>query len=318
MQHKARLIGLPKLQPIVTILVATCNGQLFLEEQLLSIESQTWPNVDLLISDDGSSDSTLEIASSFVQGWKKGKVVIIGGPQEGFAENFRSMLLNDNVNGDFVAFCDQDDIWKPEKLSNAINVLSEAEPGQPMLYCSRTRFYPDGGKIRMSPHFRKPPSFRNALVQSIAGGNTMVMNRVAFDLLRESARRTSFVSHDWWAYLIVTGCGGRICYNPQADILYRQHGTNLVGANSTFMARVDRVRMLLNGRFRHWTEVNLAGLDLCVDMLTPKARKRLMDFRDVRHSSLIKRLRALRKSEVYRQTFFGQVGLKVGCALGLL
>lgn len=298
--------------------MATCNGQSFLEEQLQSIEAQTWPDIDVIISDDGSTDSTLEIASSFAQSWQKGRIYIANGPQSGFAENFRSLLLNGNVDGEYVAFSDQDDIWKPEKLSKAVEALAQADAGQPALYCGRTEFYPYPDKNKMSPLFKKPPSFRNALVQSIAGGNTMVMNRVAFELLRESARRTSFVSHDWWAYLVVTGCGGWVFYSSEPDILYRQHGTNLVGANNTFSARVDRFQMLLNGRFRQWTDANLAGLDLCLDMLTPKAKSQLLEFHNVRHSSMSRRLSALRKSGVYRQTFCGQVGLSVACALSLL
>ena len=85
----------------------------------------------------------------------------------------------------------------------------------------------------MSPLFRRPPSFRNALVQSLAGGNTMVLNRPARDLVALASRRARFVSHDWWAYLLVTGAGGAVHYSAKPLVRYRQHAHNLVGANTS-------------------------------------------------------------------------------------
>lgn len=298
--------------------MATHNGQPYLEEQLRSLEAQSWPSIDLIVSDDGSTDATLDVVASFASGWKKGRMNIVSGPETGFADNFRSLILNGDVAGDYVAFCDQDDIWKPEKLANAVAMLAREKEGKPALFCGRTELFPCKDKRQMSPLFKKPPSFRNALVQSIAGGNTMVMNRTAFDLLQESVRRTGFVSHDWWTYLLITGCGGWIHYSKEPDILYRQHDLNLVGANNTAFGKIQRIRMLLRGRFRGWTTANLAGLDLCVDLLTPKARQQLATFKEVRQGSLFNRIRALRNSGVYRQTHSGGITLVVACAFGLL
>ena len=96
----------------------------------------------------------------------------------------------------------------------------------PALFCSRTRIITaEGEPAGFSPLFSKKPSFRNAIVQSIAGGNTMVMNRAARDIMLEASRRTGFVSHDWWCYLILTGVGGIVHYSPTAKIGYRQHPT---------------------------------------------------------------------------------------------
>src|SRR5690606_17695974 len=118
----------------------------------------------------------------------------------------------------------------------------------PALYCTRTRTVSEeGSTVGLSPLFAKPPGFRNALVQSIAGANTMVMNRSAWRLVREASRRTSFISHDWWCYLIVAGAGGVVRYSPVARIGYRQHAKNLVGENNSWRARMSRLSHLMKG-----------------------------------------------------------------------
>src|SRR5690606_26251104 len=100
------------------------------------------------------------------------------GPGRGFSENFRSLIKRPAETA-FLAYADQDDVWKPDKLSAAIARIEQAGPG-PVLYCSRTELIDqDGAPLGMSPLFSRPPDVRNAILQSIAGGNTMVMNRAA-------------------------------------------------------------------------------------------------------------------------------------------
>ncbi|TDH39454.1 glycosyltransferase family 2 protein [Pseudohoeflea suaedae] len=298
--------------------MATYNGAQYIEEQLKSLETQTWPSVDVVISDDGSTDRTLEILEAFSRRWKKGRVTIARGPQAGFAENFRSLINGADVRGPYVCFSDQDDIWREEKLTEAVNWLAAQPIPMPALFCGRTQLFPDPGRHSMSPPFSRPPVFRNALVQSIAGANTMVMNRAAFELLRTASARTSFASHDWWTYLLVTGAGGRVFFSQVPYVLYRQHEGNLVGANTTLSSRITRLRMLFNGRFRRWTDLNLAALDLCIDLLSDDNRKCLSTFRQARDRSLHLRMLNLWRSGVYRQTVFGQASLYAACMMRLL
>ena len=101
--------------------------------------------------------------------------------------------------------------------------------------------------------FGRRPCFSNALVQSVAGGNTMVMNRAAFDLLRKTSQRVSYVSHDWWAYIVVTGAGGAVRYVEDSGTRYRQHKGNLVGANRSLVSHSQRAIALINNRYREQT-----------------------------------------------------------------
>lgn len=303
---------------LVTVLMATCNGERFLAEQLDSLEAQTWGRIDLVVSDDGSRDRTAQEVETFSGRWTKGRLEVAEGPCGGFAANFRSLIVNSPVHGEYVAFCDQDDIWRPAKLERAIEWLAAQPADTPALYCGRTQTLSADGNTAMSPLFPRAPAFTNALVQSIAGANTMVMNRKAFELVREAARRTHFVSHDWWSYLIVAGAGGTVRYCAEPDVLYRQHEHNLVGANNTWRARMSRLKFLLSGRFGTWSAANLTALDQCRDLLTPQALACMDAYRQARRGPLFSRLSNLKKSGVYRQTWYGQVSLVMACILGLM
>lgn len=247
--------------------------------------------------------------------WRKGDLHVLQGPGQGFAENFRFLMTRAEIDADYYAFCDQDDRWDEAKLATAIEWLSQ-RGDRPALWCSRTRLISaDGADLGHSILFARPPSFRNALVQSIAGGNTMVMNRKARDLLLEASRRTSFVSHDWWSYQIVTGAGGDFHYSAKAWTAYRQHPGNLVGGNNAWQARLARVRQLFRGRFNRWNECNLAGLQQCEDLLTPDAVSAMRQFARARSAPLPARLLSLRRSGVYRQSALDQISLYAACII---
>ena len=302
----------------MAILLATKDGARFLTPQLESLETQTWPKIDIYASDDSSIDETWEILNRLALTWRKGTVRLLRGPSLGNpAENFRSLMLRLDQPADFVAFCDQDDIWLPQKLELAISAIGRT--GTPTLHCSRTKLIEERAEtIGMSTYFPHPPGFRNALVQSLAGGNTMVMNWSAFRIVRESCGRTSFPLHDWWTYLIVSGAGGKIIYSPTPDTKYRQHPLNALGSNLGLAARLRRLGYVFAGQWRSWNERNLAALMACHEMLTGEAKISLALFVEARRGSLWHRLAHLRKSAVYRQTWGAQLMLYVACICDLL
>ena len=303
----------------VAILLATKNGAAFLDDQLRSLAAQAHPLIDIWASDDGSTDGTLAILSDWRGRWNKGSFGIREGPGSGFADNFRTLICNEAADADFFAFCDQDDLWQADKLATALAWMRTRDASLPLLFCSRTLTISQSGDvIGMSPLFSRPPSFRNALVQSLAGGNTMVLNRAARDLVARASRRARFVSHDWWAYLLVTGAGGVVCYSPKPLVRYRQHAENLVGANTSWKARLARLRLLFGGQFARWTEMNLAGLEKNRDLLTSDATAALELFGRARKRSLLASMASLRKSGVYRQTLKGTLALWAALASGLM
>ncbi|WP_157289007.1 glycosyltransferase family 2 protein [Devosia marina] len=302
----------------VAVLLATYNGEKFLDEQLASIHTQTYPEIDILVSDDGSTDATKSILRQWRQRWTKGKISIKDGPRQGFSENFRSLLVR--TPGSYTAYCfaDQDDIWLPHKIERALSMLDAAAPG-PALYGSRTRLVDERGTpIGLSPLFTRPKSFENALVQSMAGGNTMMLNPQAFALLAESSHRASFVTHDWWAYMLVTGAGGTAIYDPEPSLLYRQHAANIVGKNSGVIATFRRLGGVMSGQFRDWASANIAALETCEDMLSPQALSTLMRWKQVHEARPPVGLRALRQAGVYRQNVRGNIMLYLAALMGWL
>jgi hypothetical protein len=152
-------------------------------------------------------------------------------------------------------------------------------------------------------------------VQSIGGGNTMVFNNRTRDLLR-IAGPNSAVTHDWWAYIVVSGCGGTIFYDSEPKLRYRQHSTNVIGVNSSWGGRIARLRMLLNGRFRNWNDANITSLEPLLDHLTPESRRTLQEFQSARNANFLHRLLKFKKCGIYRQTSFGNLSLFAAAILG--
>jgi glycosyltransferase involved in cell wall biosynthesis len=306
------------MAPRIAILLATYEGARYLDAQLGSLAAQDVERMDVRIGDDGSTDATIPLLEAWRARWRKGSFDIVRGPGKGFAENFRALLLTPLPGADYVGYCDQDDVWDTDKLKVALGALQRMGEG-PALYCARTRLVDAAGRpLGLSPLFSRPPSFRNALVQSIAGGNTMLLNRAAFKLVSEAAGRTTFVSHDWWSYQIVTGAGGSVHYDPAPHLDYRQHGGNLVGNNLSPRAQLTRLFMVLRGRFARWNDANLVALERCSDLLSKDARQAIAAFREVRAAPLRGRLAALRKAGLYRQTTLGDVALAAAAVLGKL
>jgi hypothetical protein len=241
------------------------------------------------------------------------------GPKTGFATNFLLLTCNASIKADYYAYADQDDIWEKDKIARALQWLESIPTDIPALYCSRTRLIDKcGTEIGLSPLFTKPPSFTNALVQNIGGGNTMVFNSAARALLQEAGEKLPVVSHDWWAYLLITACGGKVFYDTHPTVCYRQHEKNMVGMNSSWPARLKRIKMLWQGRFHDWNDGNINSLESMLHRLTPENQKILKLFSIARKSSLLRRIMLLKRSGIYRQTLLGNLGLVAAAILGKL
>ena len=301
--------------PLVAILMGARNGERYLPEQLQSFIDQTYTNWSLHVSDDGSSDGTCEIVRRFSDDLQN-SVTLRSGPQRGFSRNFMSLVCAPDITGRYFAFSDQDDIWSKDKLERALNWLKTIPEGLPAVYCSRTETVDAAGRhLGFSPLFTKSPRFKNAIVQNVAGGNTMVFNASARSLLA-AVGDVDVVAHDWWAYQIVSAAGGSVRYDPQPSIKYRQHANNLVGSNNSMRARLARVRMLFADRFVKWNDLNLRALLMLRSRLDPINLDVLDQFILARKSpNPIVRLWHLHKSGVYRQTLLGNLGLVVATIL---
>src|SRR5687767_13263616 len=109
--------------PLVSIALATFNGQRFLAEQLDSLLRQTYSNLEIIISDDGSTDATVNIVASYAAAYPHIFVYRNTG-EKGVASNFQHAIRQ--CKGDLIAFCDQDDIWLPGKIEKLVKEIGDA------------------------------------------------------------------------------------------------------------------------------------------------------------------------------------------------
>ena len=303
-------------EPSVLILMGTFNGERFIREQLDSIEAQRHKNWKLVISDDGSTDRTLEIARQWASEIGEGRVVFREGPRKGFPQNFLSMACDPNLIADFYAFSDQDDVWMEEKLLAAIYVVQKHEHGSSVqnkrqiasseadlfLYCGRTAYVGEDLKIyQYSRRFTKPPSFANAIVQSLAGGNTMLFNHRLKKVL-ERVGVVPTVSHDWWLYQLVTGAGGQVFYDEKPYILYRQSRHTLVGENQSLGAKYRRVRMSLAGLLRKYIDQNISCWEGAEKYINTENKKIFKNFKECRDYNIFKRIFYFWDLGIHRQS----------------
>ncbi|MEM9255501.1 MAG: glycosyltransferase family 2 protein [Pseudomonadota bacterium] len=294
--------------PAVAVLLCTFNGGNYLQEQLDSISRQKDARVSIHVSDDGSRDATRVVLDEFHERWREGELRVSQGPRRGHVANFFSLICAP-IDADYYAYADQDDIWDSDKLSRAIDGLAEVPADLPAIYCSRTRLISEGGAvIGLSPLFKRPPQFANALIHNVGGGNTMVMNKAAMQLLR-TVGPVDVVTHDWWTYMLITGAGGEVIYDSEPSLLYRQHDDNLIGSDMSLLARVTRFRKALGGRNREWNRKNVGALQKARHLLTRENRQILDAFCQARDARLVPRILGMWRSGVYAQSGLGNLAM---------
>jgi len=224
--------------PAAEILMATYNGEKYLREQIDSIVIQTNSNWHLTISDDGSSDLTSEIVDEYVSRYPDKITRYESGKCFGNARDhfFHLMCV---CKADYMFFCDQDDVWYPDKLDKMMNVMIGVERGQsqkvPLLVFS-DQTPTDEKKKPLSPslmryqqQYFEEIDYRALLMQNIVTGGAMVINRALADLASCCIDHTQAIMHDWWL-AVVAARFGNVIYMDESTGIYRQHGKNSVGA----------------------------------------------------------------------------------------
>ncbi|MCD7824539.1 MAG: glycosyltransferase [Clostridiaceae bacterium] len=204
----------------VNILLSAYNGETYLEEQVKSIIRQTYTNWKLYIRDDGSSDNTVAVLERLRAKYPD-KIVYWRGENIGFGKSFLE-LLEKAEEGDYWAFCDQDDVWLPDKLFWAIEWLEQHESREiPILFHSAftntdEALNPQGDYL--------PPDYRYDFIRSITDCLHMGFSEVINAKLREmmlQGDRSVLTTHDHWAELLVMEFG-HAEFDPRAATLHRR------------------------------------------------------------------------------------------------
>lgn len=307
--------------PDVVIVMCTYNGGRWLRAQLDSFAAQDLTNWALVVSDDGSSDDSCDIVRAFAQDHRvtlhmaAHDQTTLAPPQRATRNYMQTLMRADLPLGPdtYLAFADQDDIWRPDKLSHAMASL-RASDAPVALYGGQSRHVrEDGTPLAFSRSPRRAAGLKNALVQNVVSGHAAMLSPQAVNRLRDAGLPDGIWYHDWWIYLLISATGGTVLVDDHVGLDYRQHDTNVMGAGRGSSARRRRLIQIFNGEYGQWMRANLAALHSCDAPLTPDART---NFAALRHSADAPiRASALWRSGAYRQRALETLCLYIASSL---
>lgn len=233
----------------IDILLATYNGEKYLKEQLDSILNQTYKNIKLIISDDGSKDSTKEILKEYEE---KDKRIEVHYQEKnlGYIKNFEFLLKQ--VESDIYMLSDQDDIWLPEKVEKTYEVLKNqkadlvfgdlevVDQELKTIYPSFNEFMLLNCKIK-----KYIGSYQINYLYNCVTGCTIMSKKEWIETMLPFPSKSKYVAHDHWIGVILS-LNGKLAYMPEKYIKYRQHGNNEIGTNkiSHKFTKLEQVRKL--------------------------------------------------------------------------
>jgi len=241
-----------KKQTRVAVLLASYNCNKWLPAQLTSIVEQSGIDLIIFVSDDCSLDSSLKYLQKFAGTNCEVRLLPQTTPSGSAGQNFYRLIREVDFSGfDYIAFSDQDDVWLPNKLGRACEQLTLAKADG---YSSNVlAFWPDGSQKFIDKS--QPQKKYDFLFESAGPGCTFVItpwlaNEVKQHLIRTGAVASSVVLHDWLTYAVCRGNDKYWVIDAVPSMMYRQHDSNVLGANKGFKAFSARVLKVKRGWYR--------------------------------------------------------------------
>lgn len=245
----------------VTILMATYNGEKFLEEQIQSIISQSYKNWKLIIRDDCSKDSTINIIERFIQ--KDNRISLVKGSSNiGQIRNFNE-LLKIAINNKYIMFSDQDDVWKNDKIELTLNSMKNVESikgvDEPILVYTNLAYVNKELKYLGNKNIKVENRSLNVLLgYNYVWGCTMMINNSLSKIVFPISEKAD--NHDYWIALHAQLLG-TIYHLNEETILYRQHESNVTGGinNSSLYGKIKRSK----SKIKSFTKQIEQNMDFC-------------------------------------------------------
>ncbi|MFH1195306.1 MAG: glycosyltransferase family 2 protein [bacterium] len=239
----------------IDILLATYNGEKYLNQQIESILNQTCRDWRLLIRDDLSTDNTINIIKNYTSKYPD-KIRLIEDDKGhlGLARNFGALL--EAAQSEYIMFCDQDDIWLPNKIELIINVMKAAQqrnPDLPILVHTDLRVVDENLNVIADSFWKlvgidpqTANNLDNLIIRNAVTGCAMMINRKAKEISTPLPAEVKI--HDWWIAMNVAKAG-KILFVPVPSSLYRQHGGNVISAGRKKTFRLSDCK---NGIVNHY------------------------------------------------------------------
>ena len=224
----------------IVILMAAYNGVPYIGEQIDSILCQTDENWHLTISDDGSTDGTDKIIDEYVRRYPDRVQRVYSGRRFGGAKD-HFFWMTEQCDADYIAYCDDDDTWKADKLEKLRKAIQDAEArlgsDTPILVFSDQTVTDEKlntlapSLMRYQKQYFEYFDYRSILMQNVVTGGAMMVNRALAKLALQCADSSKVIMHDWWMAAVAARFG-EIVYIDEPLGAYRQHGSNSVGAKN--------------------------------------------------------------------------------------
>lgn len=232
----------------ICILLATFNGEAFIKEQIRTLLRQINVIITLIVSDDLSSDNTLKILSKY----KKFNIIFLNNSQRNgtAGKNFLSMIERVDFSAyDYIGFCDQDDIWYEDKLSNSVEFL-EKNKQFIAVSSSVNAFWEDQNSIYVKKSYDQTDY--DYIFEAAGPGCTYLMRSELILKIQKLLHSKRWIYqevalHDWLVYSYARENGYNWCILPYSTLDYRQHSTNHLGVNHGLFAFSNRIRKFING-----------------------------------------------------------------------
>lgn len=233
----------------VAVLMSTYNGSKYVFQQIESVLNQESVNVDLYIRDDGSSDDTVKIIKSI----KDKRIKLIEGRNLGVIGSF-FCLINMVPDYQYYAFSDQDDVWKADKLFEAVKPMNNEEKAELSI---GSYYLVDEHLTKITPNIRIQQNYNlvKTIVYNAPLGCTMVYNRKMMEYLKMYTPSCCRM-HDHWLMLVAELCDANIFYSNNSIMYYRQHASNVVGNKKSKIVRMKRLlRSAMQNRYERSNQV---------------------------------------------------------------
>ncbi len=222
---------------MIDILLATYNGEKYLNEQIESLLNQTYEKFKVLIHDDGSIDKTVDIIRNYQNKYPEKIIFFDDNISTGSTcKNFSYLLQKSTSN--YIMFCDQDDFWKNNKIHKSINKLKEVELhsyDKGVLVFSNLDVVDENlcskgyNMFELRGYMNNKKSLYDLMAKNYITGNTILINKKAKKLIMPISDNA--VMHDWWIALILQKYG-KIESISECLTLYRQHSSNVLGIST--------------------------------------------------------------------------------------